>query len=78
MHRVDLWELGGLLVRWRQGGEAGRCEGQSRMALDAISLDSTRIGWNPFSLVPDIRGWAEGVSSSGQGAWDHWHRSVDL
>lgn len=41
MHRVDLWELGGLLVGWQQGGEAGRCEGQSRMALDVISLDFT-------------------------------------
>lgn len=40
-HRGDLWELGGLLVGWRQGGEAGRCEGQSRMVLDVISLDFT-------------------------------------
>lgn len=39
MHRVDLWELGGPLVGWLQGGEAGRCEGQSRTALDFLSLD---------------------------------------
>lgn len=28
------------------------------------------MGWNPISLVPDIRKWEEGVGSSGQGAWE--------
>lgn len=39
-------------------------------------------GWNPISLIPDIRkwerGWAAVAREPGRALWAHWPLSVDL